>query len=948
PVQTSASSRPFSNHNRGNYSWALTLPAWLAASKAALAASQDDHRETQRRISRLQEATKGLSIIDYTNHAENATASASGSSDIDRGRGKGKCGGCGATKDEGLAPEDGQCSAGESNGDQRHHCCQLHRMTLGVIGEVVSFLEPQAVLAYSMACKTADDVLRQDECWGGIFRVRHLKTAVDVSPPPPPPPASRLPASSGDSLPTPRGAAVRPPPEAPLRRAVIAHGRSLSRALCLFDAAVLDGGGTKAVINGPARTAAAVASLRALVEITANVSDPVGRKAFLGVRTGQMLLSIVTRQHGSAVLQASTLYAANADLACAVLGNLFCDPDETEMVESAGQLPEYDLTESRATDKLLGRRKGPAIQALSTLCSCTRPSPSWSTSKTGRGGMRPVENLPGRQASRALVNLLLPQYQVLQQRVMTQDNTADSRLKPIVRRSSLPDLPPTVPAVAIKCREGDRPDRGGYRGVGSTAAAAATAWGDNTGAAADARCAPRGREGEGQRRGQVGGAWEKQEGQVVAELTGLPSLAPAVGEVLPLLTVSPRKVEATGTTTTTTTTMAMSENKSSTSKQVLYFGEADESRRQPTTDSKMQSAPRPTLTVGTTVPDATVPQTTAVAGPHISETQAPIGALAAPLAPPTPATVVAASTAATGSTVVKAAAKSTFLHKYSARRSDPLPSGALASAPQTETVKYDGDCYSCEENKNSTEKMDSRSVARVYRPVECCSAARDGQQEETWEAFYFYHSGGRKDNFFVTMAFSTVCEEGFSGRGTDKLGHFVTKGSPLVGRGGDETWFITKTYTGRGLPETAGGGEGGGGGGGSWSGSAHVTHTAYLTDGLIRDKRGGGGSTSSSAVSSAAADDTISTRAFDGDHVAEGSTLETPLAQFPNVSSSNRHAGFWGVWEPVLGRAGGGGGSGGGGTSIATRSGDGAGTGIDRWSTTLSKRGGAFRFVPRG
>lgn len=160
--------------------------------------------------------------------------------------------------------------------------------------------------------------------------------------------------------------------------------------------------------------------------------------------------------------------------------------------------------------------------------------------------------------------------------------------------------------------------------------------------------------------------------------------------------------------------------------------------------------------------------------------------------------------------------------------------------------------------------------------------------------------------------------------------------------------FITKTYTGRGLPETAGGGEGGGGGGGSWSGSAHVTHTAYLTDGLIRDKRGGGGSTSSSAVSSAAADDTISTRAFDGDHVAEGSTLEIPLAQFPNVSSSNRHAGFWGVWEPVLGRAGGGGGSGGGGTSIATRSGDGAGTGIDRWSTTLSKRGGAFRFVPRG
>ena len=54
-----------------------------------------------------------------------------------------------------------------------------------------------------------------------------------------------------------------------------------------------------------ARTAAAVASLRALVEITANVSDPVGRRAFADVRTGQVLLSIVNREHGSAVLQAS-------------------------------------------------------------------------------------------------------------------------------------------------------------------------------------------------------------------------------------------------------------------------------------------------------------------------------------------------------------------------------------------------------------------------------------------------------------------------------------------------------------------------------------------------------------------------------------------------------------------------------------------------------------------
>lgn len=41
--------------------------------------------------------------------------------------------------------------------------------------------------------------------------------------------------------------------DAPLRKAVIAHARSLSRALCLFDVAVSNGGTTKAVVNGPVR-----------------------------------------------------------------------------------------------------------------------------------------------------------------------------------------------------------------------------------------------------------------------------------------------------------------------------------------------------------------------------------------------------------------------------------------------------------------------------------------------------------------------------------------------------------------------------------------------------------------------------------------------------------------------------------------------------------------------
>lgn len=115
--------------------------------------------------------------------------------------------------------------------------------------------------------------------------------------------------------------------------------------------------------------------------------------------------------------------------------------------------------------------------------------------------------------------------------------------------------------------------------------------------------------------------------------------------------------------------------------------------------------------------------------------------------------------------------------------------------------------------------------------------------------------------------------------------------------------FITKTYTGRGLPDAAGGGAGGG-----WSGGAHVTHTAYLTDGLAHD------------------------------HRALESNLRPPL----DMSNKGRHTGFWGVWEPVLGRAGGGGGRG---RSVASTAV--AGVVPDGSRTTLSRRGGVFRLVPK-
>lgn len=86
--------------------------------------------------------------------------------------------------------------------------------------------------------------------------------------------------------------------------------------------------------------------------------------------------------------------------------------------------------------------------------------------------MRPVENLPGRQASRALINLLLPKYQVLQQRKLRRGGFAiDSN----DRRHSLPSIAPQSAASAgqssgtaagffTKCGSG-------YRRTGAPAAA---------------------------------------------------------------------------------------------------------------------------------------------------------------------------------------------------------------------------------------------------------------------------------------------------------------------------------------------------------------------------------------------------------------------------------------------------------------------------------------------
>lgn len=90
-----------------------------------------------------------------------------------------------------------------------------------------------------------------------------------------------------------------------------------------------------------------------------------------------------------------------------------------------------------------------------------------------------------------------------------------------------------------------------------------------------------------------------------------------------------------------------------------------------------------------------------------------------------------------------------------------------------------------------------------------------------------------------------------------------------------------------------------------------MTHTAYLTDGLAHDHR----------------------------------PVESNMAPSLNMSNTRltgRHDGFWGVWEPVLGRAGGGGGGGRRASSSSVDS-----VVPDGGRTTLSRRGGVFRLVPK-
>ncbi|CAM9893353.1 unnamed protein product [Ectocarpus sp. 6 AP-2014] len=882
PVEPAQSPTSFaSNSPNGKTTGTVGLRAWLAASKAALAASQADQRETQRRISRLQEATNDLNIIDFASQAESkAGCSESGVGDGDDRAGH-----------KARSPKDKSCS-GEESTESVRHLRQLHCMPLGVIGGVVSFLEPRSILRYGLACKAVEDVLRQDECWGGIFRVLHLQSDIIGVPHGSLGGAENHRASQNEEI------------KAPMRAAVIARGRSLSLALRLFDAVVLDGGVSKAVINGPVHTAAAVASLRGLVEITANVFDTVGRLAFSDARTGQVLLSIIAREHGNATLQ---------DLACAALANLFCEPEGSG---SAEQPLALDMPCGSAAAKMLGRNKGPAVQALTALCSSTRPSPSsWSAPKVGGGGMRPVENLPGRQASRALINLLLPKCQVLQQETLRGGGFGADYGCSNARRHSLPSIVPQKaasagqsfgPQTATSAGQSSGTAAGFSTECGSCsrrtsapAAAAVMAWQEETKdgmVAVSIATSTRGKEAPSDFKHER--APDERPVGVDAE-SGGPVRLPTIGgledhDAVPIL-----------------------------SKNVSTQG-----------PGAMRTAGMPLRQQATASPT-----TAEAAAPRLDE-KAEAGGLASSTLKAPQETPTTPLSIPPGAALELGAASASRFPETQRRYGN-------TEAVQTKTVD-DG----CRDARGS---MGPEPPPAPGIPCNTCLALPCREQrpeEEVWEAFYFYQRGGIKDNFNVRLKTSMPPGGGFSGHGVDKLGHFVMEGSPLLDRGAGDTWFISKTYTGRGLPQgttdrvsasTSVAGHGPGR-------SAHVTHMAYLTDDLSNGKHGVGNKGTTSWFAEAAPAATGVATADDAPPETDAShvvTRASPLAEpalaatwrhgnppAANVGNARRHSGFWGVWEPVLGLAGDVGGQS---TAHGLSS---------RWRTTLSRRGGVFRLVP--
>lgn len=125
---------------------------------------------------------------------------------------------------------------------------------------------------------------------------------------------------------------------------------------------------------------------------------------------------------------------------------------------------------------------------------------------------------------------------------------------------------------------------------------------------------------------------------------------------------------------------------------------------------------------------------------------------------------------------------------------------------------------------------------------------------------------------------------------------------------------MRKTYTDSGASRAASGGAGD-----IVGGRTHVTHMAYLVDSPVASSA----TVTNTDIDRGCTDKTLTT------------TNQTkPYREAEVAAISTPPTGFWGVWEPVLGR-------GGEGVGGVLRRPD----NVPGW-TTLSRRGGAFRLVP--
>ncbi len=297
--------------------------------------------------------------------------------------------------------------------------------------------------------------------------------------------------------------------------------------------------------------------------------------------------------------------------------------------------------------------------------------------------MRPVENLPGRQASRALINLLLPRYQV------DQHSTGGNRSRtPTGRRSSLPNLPSAgrqkpcqdSPALGWSSEEsfsgqltsenGGISGSPGYRRLG--APLASTAWVLD---AAGAGTPPSGGE-EGQ--GAQCGSDNSDGSHGIDGGDGGRGCSGAAG------------TEGSGEPRT---------DKGGT-------GESD---------AGLPNVAAPPTGIGL----VRLLKSTATPGPV-----------------PTPGSTVSAPQKPT-----YMSGKMASVDKYKSQRSESLPSVASSPPPWIGTCNRGG---SSSAHDAAAAIISDSPLAQVEAPWGGRWADNGGSLGETWEAFYFYHSGGMK------------------------------------------------------------------------------------------------------------------------------------------------------------------------------------------------------------